>query len=133
MNEELTQKLIEKFPKLYSKNFYFSVGDGWYNILFDLSSRLSELMENMDDETKSVLRESGVDFEKTCLVAQCKEKFGSLRYYLNAGGSKEMNDLINAVEDIAGTVCELCGKSGKIRPGGWIKCLCDEHDKERKK
>lgn len=133
MNSELTKQLVDKFPKLYSKNFHFSVEDGWYGILYDLSAQLSEYIDKADDKLLEEMKESGVDFDKTCLVGQCKEKYGSLRYYLNCGMPKEVNDIVDVVEDIAGTICEVCGKEGKIRPGGWIKCLCDEHDENRKK
>ena len=32
----------------------------------------------------------------------------------------------------ADKTCEMCGKPGEKRGGGWIKTLCDEHDAERK-
>jgi len=28
-------------------------------------------------------------------------------------------------------VCEVCGSPGKSTVGGWIKVLCDKHNKKR--
>jgi len=58
-------------------------------------------------------------------ASQVKEKFGTLRFYMTSG-TEEMYNLIHEAEEKSGTICEDCGKPGKIRHGGWIRTLCDE-------
>ena len=58
-------------------------------------------------------------------ASQVKEKFGTLRFYMTSATS-EMYDLVQEAEEKSATICENCGKPGKLRSGGWIRCLCDE-------
>lgn len=62
-------------------------------------------------------------------VVQIKEKFGGIRIYL--GGMKpslyeDVDDIVANAEDESLTICEVCGKPGEPRRGGWIKTLCDQ-------
>jgi len=62
-------------------------------------------------------------------ATQIKEKFGTLRFYYFGGddycrGVESMAELMSAV------TCEVCSSPGKLRNGGWIRTLCDEHAKE---
>jgi hypothetical protein len=62
-------------------------------------------------------------------ATQIKEKFGTLRFYYFGGddycrGVESMAELMSAV------TCEVCSSPGKLRKGGWIRTLCDEHAKE---
>ncbi len=59
-------------------------------------------------------------------IDQIKEKFGSLRYYYT-GGDEYIAGMVDLVEELSTRICERCGKPGKIRTGGWLKTLCDEH------
>ncbi len=72
-------------------------------------------------------------------VLQCKEKFGTLRFY-TAGGPEWVQDLIQIVENYSSKVCELCGaqhnyypewngehqKPHKVQTNhtGWHRTLC---------
>ena len=72
MEKKLEQQLVEKYPTLYQDyggdmrktcmHWGFSHGDGWYNLIDELSAKLEPF---------------GV------IAAQVKEKFGGLRFYLN--------------------------------------------------
>lgn len=63
-------------------------------------------------------------------VVQVKEKFGGLRIYTDKS-PKYIWDLIADIETKSYKTCEVCGKRGKPREGGWIKTLCNEHSEER--
>lgn len=65
-------------------------------------------------------------------VAQIKEKFGELRFYYD-GGDDEISGMVRMAEEWASKTCEMCGKPGTLRHGGWMKTLCDEHEVERQK
>lgn len=122
MKLELQQKLVNDFPKLYRNIngnpketlicFGFDCGDGWYQIIYNLSKELEKL---------------------DVIATQVKEKWGSLRFYINYGDNfSEENinkayDLIEEAEAKSSTTCEITGKPGKIRNiNGWFRCLSDE-------
>jgi hypothetical protein len=62
-------------------------------------------------------------------VQQIKEKFGGLRFYYQ-GGNDEISGMVRMAELWAGHTCETCGDKGHRRDGGWIRTLCDVHEKE---
>lgn len=64
-------------------------------------------------------------------ASQCKEKYGSLRFYLTCG-TDEMFDLINEYEEKSSHICEDCGAPGKLRDEDyWILTQCDScHQKK---
>lgn len=93
---------------------FFGVGVGWYPLIKDLITDLIEL---------------GWD-KKTC---QVKEKFGGLRFYINAGSDK-IYERITLAESQSYEICEVCGEKGELRKNvGWYTTLCDEHYNEKYK
>jgi hypothetical protein len=61
-------------------------------------------------------------------LQQIKEKFGGLRFYIDATDA-HLSDLIGQAESDSLKICELCGEEGKRSNlgGYWIKTLCDKH------
>lgn len=116
MNEKNAKKLFDRFKFFHPERgveaslmwFGFECEDGW----FDLIWRLCE------DLTKMELPEG---FE----VTQVKEKFGTLRFYINSG-TDDIDNRIDEAEDESGRTCEWCGEPGERRGGGWIRTLCDK-------
>ena len=122
MNEENTKKLFEEFPELYrgrhlgmQKNlmcFGFECGDGWYDLVRELSSKIMEFCGRTNEEIPGVF--------------QVKEKFGTLRFYINSG-SKEIHELIDEYERKSAATCENTGEPGSLcSRKGWMKTLCPE-------
>jgi hypothetical protein len=63
-------------------------------------------------------------------VAQYKEKFGSLRFYID-GGDKNVNGMIRLAEYLSLKTCQDTGEKGKLRIiRGWYSVLSDERAKE---
>ena len=92
---------------------HFSVGDGWLDLVKDLIDQLISLGWNKS-------------------VTQVKEKFGGLRFYI-CSSTDEIDSTIDLFEQVSYTICEDCGKEGKLRNDlHWIRTLCDEHYSERK-
>jgi len=126
MKKELELKLVEKYPTLYQRyggdmrktcmHWGFEHGDGWYNLIDELSSKLEPF---------------GI------ITEQVKEKFGGLRFYCDYPkhlSEKDINKIIeikNIYENLSYHTCEKCGKPGEVRRGGWIQTLCDECDKPK--
>lgn len=128
MKKELEEKLVKRFPNLYgdynNKNpretlmcFGFEHGDGWYELIYDLSMELEPLIEKYIEENP--------DEEYYPRAMQVKEKYGGLRFYMSSA-TDEMYDIIENYEMLSERTCEICGNPGEIRPGGWITTLCDE-------
>lgn len=123
MREELDEKLKARFP-FYTGALirYGFPGDGWFQLLWDLSEKIEKCLED----------QPLAGFE----VVQVKEKFGTLRYY-TSHYRKDIHDCIREAESASARTCEECGEPGKIREGGWIRTLCDncheEREEERKK
>lgn len=90
----------------------FPVGKGW-----------RPLVEKLVDDIIAI--------DKDCTVAQVKEKFGGLRFYVFA--TKEgVNDLIDIAEKDSYNICEMCGTREKVTTeGGWLLTLCDTCRKKR--
>lgn len=129
MNEKNTAALIAAAPLLYREHFQdkasspFGVrgiecGDGWFQILLDLSSKIEpELRAMLDD---------GTPIEDLPRVVQVKEKFGGLRFYMNQHSEKWLK-WIREAEAAARTSCECCGAQAFMhRRGGYLQILCPE-------
>lgn len=95
-----------------------NVGEGWQPLIEKLHADLSALAPGYG-------------------IAQIKEKFGGLRYYVDCTPefpmaiSEQMDVLIEHAELASVRICEECGAPGKLRTDGWCRTLCDEHDTAR--
>lgn len=104
-------------PPIMSRHF-FSVGDGWLDMIHDLIVNLIDLGWNKQ-------------------IQQVKEKFGGLRFYIPSGSDEIYNEIIK-YEKKSYETCEVCGEKGELRYdcgwGGrrWLKTMCDIHYKELK-
>lgn len=85
---------------------FSDVGAGWIPLLETLAQELAAL-----------------DFD-FALVAQVKEKFGGLRFYVDAV-NPAWDAAIDRAEAAAWKTCEKCGAPGTPRYTGWIRTLCD--------
>jgi hypothetical protein len=126
MKKELELKLVKKYPKLFKEyggdprqtcmHWGFSHGDGWYDIIDELSAKLEPF---------------GV------VAAQVKEKFGGLRFYLDYPKHlsdedlEKVREIKNVYESKSYETCEGCGEPGERRTGGWLRTLCDDCEKTR--
>ena len=106
MNEDNRKSLIAAAPKLFGENFYFECDDGWHLLLFVAARQL----EALDQDLKA---------------SQVKEKFGTLRFYLDTY-TEEAIEIIREAEEKSAVTCEGCGEAGKLREGSWLRTLCEE-------
>ena len=119
MNQTLTEQLVKDFPTVFKDvggdprvtcmAWGLEVGDGWYDIIRELSAQLEPL---------------GVS------AAQVKEKFGTLRFYVTEGWTEEVQQLINRAERKSSHTCEVCGERGEIMGRGWLKVRCEKHEQQ---
>ena len=149
MNEENTKILVESFPELYGTNFHFECDDGWFRIVYGLSSAIDFGRKLFAKNNIVMLGISKDAIDDTVLnnimdaefqnydyrIFQIKEKYGSLRCYTNNNVDPITTDIITQYERISGTICETCGSdNARTKTSKWrIKSLCEncceEHNK----
>jgi len=121
MNKKNTETLLKDFPKLYRQYYLpmtetcmcwgFDVGDGWYDLIYQLSQKLEIAAPE-------------------CECCQCKEKFSTLRFYVD-NCNEEGHKIIIEYEKKSGHICEICGEKGVFRGDlPWVRTLCLKHYKE---
>ena len=125
-------------------------GDGWYNIIDVLcglltsdyrqaQSRYDFIKDKVDqpqwEGSKKIITQEQIDEAKAKLdeetlkvpvAVQVKEKFGGLRFYVQAA-TKEHYNYISFAESMSYRTCESCGADGKTYTDGWHTTLCDIH------
>lgn len=133
MREELDKALCEKYPKIFrDRNAPMNQtamcwgfpGDGWYHILDMLCGAIQDRCDNV----KHFVDGKMVPVCPQVVAVQVKEKFGTLRFYFD-GGDDDIHGMVAMAEYMSARTCEECGKPGKLRPGGWVRTLCDKHAK----
>ena len=139
MDDELQQKLYDKYPQLFSNkdkgiksscmSWGCEVGSGWHEIISNVCWMIAQHERNKEGNKKYLEKN---DPEKLATLPeyfpvkfdQVKEKYGGLRLYFS-GGDEYVEGLINMAEAFSYTVCEVCGNKGEPNKGGWISTLCE--------
>lgn len=120
--EQFCDKMEKTYPKMFQPGYGgFAIGAGWWPIIESLCARIQQYTNWKNKDVEQV---------EQVKVTQIKEKFGGLRFYYD-GGDSYVDGLVDMAEEWAGKTCEMCGKPGHSRGGGWIRTLCDEHEAER--
>jgi hypothetical protein len=128
----------------------FECGDGWYNIIDTLcslltsdyrqaQSRYESIKDKVDqprwEGSKDIITQEKIDEAKVKLdeetlkvpvAVQVKEKFGGLRFYVQAATNTH-HSYISFAESMSYRTCEECGNPGKTYTDGWHMTLCDIH------
>lgn len=120
MDLEKQNVLLREHPLLFRDGMVFECGDGWFDLIRDLSVGL-----------EAICNRQVVDTPETLMVAEhVKEKFGGLRFYVNFD-STGANTLITKAEHRSTSTCELCGRFGRLKnEGGWMRTRCETHSDE---
>lgn len=137
-------ELASRFPRLHTQGWCpeISISPGWRLLCERLLNQIDEVLS--DEEAKGFK------------LLQVKEKFGTLRVYYRLGDAEDLHvdlvspegrehlvkrapgqaaqcvrELVDAACSKSEEICEICGRLGELREGGWIRTLCDEHEAER--
>jgi len=121
--------LFEKYPQLFREKdlpasqtcmcWGITCGSGWGKILEDLCAKLHKLFTD-----------AGLEGDNYPSVGQVKEKFGTLRFYMNQmpeSVSEKAYEFISEAENLSAITCDICGAPGKTRNRSWVVVLCDDH------
>jgi hypothetical protein len=91
--------------------FDFQCGEGWYPLIWDMLDKIQDIVD-----------ETGIDLE----VTEIKEKYGALNIYLSSY-TNEIFDIVREAENKSTSICEICGKEGKlVKVGYWWMTRCDK-------
>jgi hypothetical protein len=131
----LTQqrRLKERFPLLFRElhpdrrrrgsalsERTIECGPGWYALVATLARKLEPQIQELSPARR-----------RDVFCVQVKEKFGGLRFYMNATTPALANAIDRAVE-ASFHICEDCGRPGRLRRRRWLATLCDRHAKARR-
>ena len=150
--------LVKRYPLLFNFGegsqepfalFGFECGIGWYNLInvacdeiykkyysalrsykFWETAKANEnfTQEKIDSNIETTKKLMEEEKEKLPVFVQIKEKFGSLRLYMD-NADERANAIASTVEALSEMTCEDCGNSGMTYQIGWHKTLCPEHAK----
>ena len=99
------------------------IDKGWFKIVEPLFNYIEQY--NADKESDENLTEEG-EIGHKIQVFQCKEKFGTLRFYTNYA-PEELDNLIKEAERKSTITCEICGEPGTLHHRNyWLKTLCKD-------
>jgi len=147
MTDQKFEDLAKRWPDLFQKagDFEFSINNGWCDIVDILCGLLSHDVETAKRRLKYAMENPNARFVQPITeleeavnkaqrelptLVQVKEKFGTMRFYVD-GGTPVMHNYIEFAEAMTSRTCEVCGDRGKSRTGGWIRVLCDKHSREQ--
>lgn len=111
MHPDLSNLLYTRYPDIFADKdapptdslmgFGFCCGDGWFFIIDNLCRCIQNHVEWK--------RRTNPEF--SVKAVQVKEKFGTLRFYIE-GGDEEVRGMITAAECMSRNVCEITGDIG---------------------
>lgn len=111
MNKKNTEYLFEKYPKLYAQKdlpnteslmCYGFPGDGWFNLINELSENIQNLCDQKGFQIEAV---------------QVKSKWGGLRFYIASTDTRDidkkdyetLSKYISEAESKSYKICQFCG------------------------
>ena len=115
-------KSREKYPRTQIKSKFWRIVFQKLNHLFRYQKRIYKFLNKFKRKLKKEnLPAPHVD------IVQVKEKFGSLRFYIN-GGDDYIYGMIDLAENMSYRTCETCGSTKNIvqTTRGWISTICKE-------
>ena len=141
MKAELQKKLYEKYPKIFCQKdlpktetcmcWGMECGEGWFWLLDNLCKAIQAYVDSQNEMVRIRNKDKGLTEEQMNTLmgqveaTQVKEKFGSLRFYIN-GGDDNVYGMIALAETMSWGICESCGSTKNIiHTKGWISTLCE--------
>ena len=119
-------KAFEVSDQFKFSKYGFECGDGWYDIMEPIVRYIHEYNSKVEETNPNA------DFFEYFIIRQVKEKFATLRFYVNQT-DHVLDRLITLAEEKSSTTCETCGKEGEIRGKYWIYTACEDHTKDNDK
>jgi hypothetical protein len=97
---------------------------------YDKNTSEEDLRKALENDKSAHLQKMEESKQKLPKVVQVKEKFGTLRFYIDYG-NEVSNAIVNYAELMSEVTCEKCGSAGITYQTGWHKTLCKQHAIEK--
>ena len=120
MKQKLTEKLFKDYPEIFKQKdlnltqtcmcWGIETGNGWYNLIDNLCAMIMEYCKLNNYPIPE--------------ASQVKEKYGTLRFYMD-NSNNDIENLINIATHTSAITCEICGKIGELNNGPWYLVKCD--------
>ena len=148
--------LVKRYPLLFNLGegsqepfalFGFECDIGWYNLISVACEQIYKnyygtlrsyefwekakpsdnfTQEKIDSNIETAKKLMEEEKEKLPVFVQIKEKFGSLRLYMD-NADERANAIASTIEALSERTCEYCGDSGMTYALGWHRTLCSKH------
>ncbi len=120
-------ELVQSCPLLFrgEDSYWFECGPGWHDLLEELCFKIEAKLAAMPHDELHYM-DSDEKPTRLYYVEQIKEKFATLRFYMDQEPDG-VDNLIAAAEAKSSQTCETCGDPGEPRSMGWHKTCCDKH------
>lgn len=114
-DEEYPEGLYMLEPIYPYEELGIECGKGWKRIVQPIIDYIEKYNEGKKDDDKIEIH-------------QIKEKFATLRVYLNRHDNPELQQLIENAEQEAAKTCETCGTKDNVglTMQGWATVICDD-------
>ncbi|MCT8974995.1 hypothetical protein N4T77_00130 [Clostridium sp. CX1] len=118
----IEETLKEKYPHINTSdhmwnelvNASIECGCGWYDLIIELVGKIEEIYKKKNISIS--------EFK----IERIREKYGQL-YFDAESRIKEVYIIISEYENKSNTVCDECGKVGKLcERNGWLETLCEK-------
>ena len=118
-----------KYPLACAGGFSKEFNAGWDKIVCDMFDKIEPVLQDL----YTLEPEKSQDPENQFHIAQIKEKFASLRVYIDIPSFwrteypqtyEVIKEAILTAESLSTETCELCGEAGKVVGTGWLSCRC---------
>jgi hypothetical protein len=133
--------LASKYPELIGNSHFggFCVGEGWFNIIDRLCGMIYHQVKQHNDDVAyrmskvipgTVVEHDDDDYIMWEMpkIRQVKEKFGTLRFYMDTN-IKRFRHYVDFAEVMSAVTCDECGAPGSVRNStSWVHVMCDEHE-----
>ncbi|KQQ72460.1 hypothetical protein ASF70_13110 [Rhizobium sp. Leaf321] len=112
------EALRSRWPRMIIEGAEFSLGPGWVPLLNRAAQRLDTYPSGW-----------------CALLRGAKEKFGCLVLHISydrdeRGSRSEVERLREEIRLTSLSICEACGRPGRLRMAGYAKTVCDRHATE---
>jgi hypothetical protein len=148
---ESLDELIACFPRLFHggpPRIPGYIASGWHPIVMDLFHKIDQLLDDGEaDQFRLVqikekfgrLRVYVTLADHYDLVGDIHQPGGVVTIKLPASDRESprpskldvIQGYITEAAARSGIRCDVCGEPGVLRPGGWVRTLCDRHAAER--
>lgn len=141
-DKDISELMALAYPELMEKSndSEFYIENGWIDIIDTLFSVICADYKQAYYQWDGAIKypRGDNDYENECFarmqnekeklpkIVLIKEKYGTMRVYVD-GGNEKIHAAIMFAETISSVTCEKCGNKGFLSGDWWQKTYCEKH------